>query len=133
MVNTLTLLSVAAYPRGKHKPAPAQGSGAHDLHCNQNPYQIGLWLKFRLNCVSNSVFFAFCIPHTRTNPNSVTMPAKTSENQRKLLSGDHGAFQNASARTRADANAAHMRKAPGIMQMRHTTQMQIDQDACIRN
>jgi len=26
-----------------------------------------------------------------------------------------------------------MRKAPGIMQMRQTRQMQIDEDACIRN
>jgi len=47
--------------------------------------------------------------------------------------GDRGAFQNGSARTRSDADAAHMRKAPGIMQMRQTTQMQIDEDACIRN
>ena len=31
-------------------------------------------------------------------------------------------------------DAAHMRKAPGVMQMRQTaTQMHIDQDACIRN
>jgi len=27
----------------------------------------------------------------------------------------------------------HMRKASGIMQMRQTRQMQIDEDACIRN
>ena len=51
----------------------------------------------------------------------------------KLLSGDRGAFQNGSARTRSDADAAHMRKASGIMQMRQTRQMQIDEDACIRN
>jgi len=51
----------------------------------------------------------------------------------KLLSGDRGVFQNGSARTRSDADAAHMRKAPDIIQMRQTTQMQIDEDACIRN
>jgi len=44
-----------------------------------------------------------------------------------------GVFRNGSARTRSDADAAHMRKASGIMQMRQTTQMQIDEDACIRN
>jgi len=54
-------------------------------------------------------------------------------NQRELLSGDRGAFQNGSARTRSDADAAHMRKASGIMQMRQTRQMQIDEDARIRN
>ena len=53
--------------------------------------------------------------------------------QRELLSGDCGAFQNGSARTRSDADAAHMRKTSGIMQMRQTRQMQIDEDACIRN
>ena len=53
--------------------------------------------------------------------------------QRKLLPGDRGAFQNGSWRTRSDADAAHMRKASGIMQMRQTRQMQIDEDACIRN
>ena len=53
--------------------------------------------------------------------------------QRELLSGDRGAFQNGSARTRSDADAAHMSKASGIMQMRQTRQMQIDEDACIRN
>jgi len=57
----------------------------------------------------------------------------SAHNQRELLSGDRGAFQNGSARTRSDADAAHMRKAPGIMQMRQTRQMQIDEDACIRN
>ena len=40
---------------------------------------------------------------------------------------------NGSARTRSDADAAHMRKASGIMQMRQTRQMHIDEDACIRN
>jgi len=50
-----------------------------------------------------------------------------------ILSGDCGAFQNGSARTRSDADVAHMRKASGIMQMRQTRQMQIDEDACIRN
>jgi len=49
------------------------------------------------------------------------------------LSGDRGAFQNGSARTRSDADAAHMRKASGIMQMRQTRQMQIDEDAGITN
>jgi len=53
--------------------------------------------------------------------------------KRELLSGGSGAFQNGSARTRSDADAAHMRKASGIMQMRQTRQMQIDEDACIRN
>ena len=53
--------------------------------------------------------------------------------QRELLSGDRGAFQNGCARTRSDADAAHMRKASGIMQMPQTRQMQIDEDACIRN
>jgi len=43
------------------------------------------------------------------------------------------AFQKGSARTRSDTDAAHMRKAPGVMQMRQTRQMQIDEDACIRN
>ena len=38
-----------------------------------------------------------------------------------------------SMRTRADADAAHMRKVPAVMQMRQTRQMQIDEDACIRN
>ena len=46
---------------------------------------------------------------------------------------DRGAFQNGSTGTRSDADAAHMRKASGIMQMRQTRQMQIDEDACIRN
>ena len=53
--------------------------------------------------------------------------------ERILLSGDRGAFQNGSARTRSDADAAHMRKASGVIQMRQTTQMQIDEDARIRN
>jgi len=53
--------------------------------------------------------------------------------ERELLSGDRGAFQNGSARTRSDADAAHMRKASGIMQMRQTRRMQINEDACIRN
>jgi len=53
--------------------------------------------------------------------------------KRELLSGDHGAFQNGSARMCLDADATHMRKASGIMQMRQTRQMQIDEDACIRN
>ena len=35
-------------------------------------------------------------------------------------------------RTRSDADAAHMRKVPGVMQMRQTRQMHIDEDACIR-
>ena len=43
------------------------------------------------------------------------------------------AFQNGFATTRSDADAAHMRKASGIMQMRQTRQIQIDEDACIRN
>jgi len=34
-------------------------------------------------------------------------------NERELLSGDRGAFQNGSARTRSDADAAHMRKRRG--------------------
>jgi len=42
-------------------------------------------------------------------------------------------YQNGSARTRSDADAAHMRKAPGVMHMRQKRQMQIDEDACIRN
>jgi len=53
--------------------------------------------------------------------------------EQKPLSGDRGAFQKGSARTRSDADAVHMRKAWGIMQMRQTRQMQIDEDACIRN
>jgi len=53
--------------------------------------------------------------------------------KRELLSGHHGAFQNGSARMHSDADATHMRKASGIMQMRQTRQMQIDEDACIRN
>jgi hypothetical protein len=60
-------------------------------------------------------------------------PHQWRHHQRELLSGDRGAFQNGSARTRSDADAAHMRKASGIMQMRQTRQMQIDEDACIRN
>jgi len=47
--------------------------------------------------------------------------------------GRSQAFQNVSARTRSDTDAAHMRKAPGVMQMRQTRQMQVDEDACIRN
>ena len=35
--------------------------------------------------------------------------------------------------TPPDADAAHMRKVPCIMQMRETRQMQIDEDACIGN
>jgi len=42
-------------------------------------------------------------------------------------------FQNSKARTRSDADAAHRRKASGVMQMRQTRQMQIDEDANIRN
>jgi len=53
--------------------------------------------------------------------------------QRELLSGNRGAFQNGSARTRSDADAAHMRKASGIMQMHQTRQLQINEDACISN
>jgi len=34
---------------------------------------------------------------------------------------------------RQSAHEAHMRKASGIMQMRQTRQMQINEDACIRN
>ena len=55
------------------------------------------------------------------------------ELQREPLSGDRELFQNGSARTRSDADAALMRKAQGVMQMRQTRQMQIDEDACIRN
>ena len=55
------------------------------------------------------------------------------QGEREILSGDRGAFQNDSARTRSDTDAAHMRKASGIMQMRQTRQMQIDEDACIRD
>jgi len=58
---------------------------------------------------------------------------KCSSSKQELLSGDRGAFQNGSARTRSDADTARMRKASGIMQMRQTRQMQIDEDACIRN
>ena len=54
-------------------------------------------------------------------------------NQQELLSEDRGAFQDGSARTRSDAAAAHMREASGIMQVRQTRQIQIDEDACIRN
>jgi len=45
------------------------------------------------------------------------------------------AFQNGSARTCSDADAAHLRKAPGVMQMRQTREMQMSnsEDACIRN
>ena len=60
-------------------------------------------------------------------------PHQWRHHQRKVLAGDRGAFQNGSTRTRSDADAAHMRKASGIMQMRQTRQMQIDEDACIRN
>jgi len=35
--------------------------------------------------------------------------------------------------TRSDADAAHMRKASGVMQMRQTRQMQMDEDTCIRD
>jgi len=48
-------------------------------------------------------------------------------------SGRSRAFQIGFARTRSDTDAAHMRKAPVVMQMRQTGQMQIDEDACIRN
>jgi len=44
-----------------------------------------------------------------------------------------GAFRNGSAWTRSDADAAHMRKASGVIQMRQMRQMQINKDACIRN
>ena len=47
--------------------------------------------------------------------------------------GGSRVLQNGSARTRADADATHMKKAPGVMQMRQTRQMQVDEDACIRN
>ena len=47
--------------------------------------------------------------------------------------GRSRAFQNGSARTRSDTDAAHMRKAPGVTQMRQTMQMQIDENAFIRN
>ena len=60
-------------------------------------------------------------------------PYQRQHHQRIFLLGDRRAFQNGSARTRSDADAVHMRKAPGIMQMRQTRQMQIDEDACIRN
>jgi len=45
------------------------------------------------------------------------------------------ASQNGSVMTRSDtdSDAAHMRKAPGVMQMRQTRQMQSDEDACIKN
>jgi len=44
-----------------------------------------------------------------------------------------GAFQNGSAWTRSDTDAAHMRKASGVIQVRQTRQMQVNKDACIRN
>ena len=47
--------------------------------------------------------------------------------------GRSRAFQNGSANTRSESDAAHMRKAPGVVQMRQTRQMQIDENACIRN
>jgi len=52
---------------------------------------------------------------------------------RETLPGDRELFWIGSARTRWDADAAHMRKAPGVMQMRQTRQMLIDGDAWIRN
>jgi len=52
---------------------------------------------------------------------------------RKTLPGDRELFWIESARTRSDADAVHMRKVPGIMQMRQTRQMLMDEDACIRN
>ena len=55
------------------------------------------------------------------------------QEERVLLSGDGGTLQNGSARTCSDADAVHMRKACGIMQMRQTRQIQIDEDAGIRN
>ena len=66
-----------------------------------------------------------------TSINTACSPLQIDE--RELLSGDRGAFQNGSARTRSYADAAHMRKASDIMQMRQTRQMQIDEDACTRN
>jgi len=43
------------------------------------------------------------------------------------------AFQNGSARTCWDTDAARMGKAPSILQMHQTRQIQINEDACIRN
>jgi len=45
------------------------------------------------------------------------------------------AFQNGSVWRRSDADAAHMRKASGVIQMRQTMQIpwQINKNACIRN
>ena len=56
-------------------------------------------------------------------------------NQNSKRCGRMRAFQNGSARTCSDADAAHLRKAPGVMQMRQTREMQMSnsEDACIRN
>jgi len=53
----------------------------------------------------------------------------TSENPLREI----GVFQNGSAWTRSDADATHLRKASGVIQMRQTRQMQINTDAWIRN
>ena len=53
----------------------------------------------------------------------------TSENPFREM----GAFQNGSAWIRSDADAAHMRKASSVIQMRQTRQMQMNKDACIGN
>jgi len=50
-------------------------------------------------------------------------PHQWRHHQQESLSEDRGAFQNGSARTRSDADAAHMGKASGIMQMRQTRRM----------
>jgi len=54
---------------------------------------------------------------------------KKERHDRIFLSGDRGAFQNSSTRTRSDVHTVHMRKALGIMLMRQTRSMQIDEDA----
>ena len=50
-----------------------------------------------------------------------------------FLSGDRGGFQNSSVWTRSDADTTHMSKALGIIQMRQTRSIQIEEDACIQN
>ena len=83
-------------------------------------------VNLRLNATTASLEY----PQSVFNKNS-TLKGALARWKRELpgLSGDRGAFQRGSARTRSDADAAHMRTASGIKQMRQTRQMQIDEDA----
>jgi len=94
-----------------------------------------LWSNLHVQTPGISALKRMLLKHLRHNSwlHSFLIPRVhiyiTSENPFREM----GAFQNGSAWIRSDADAAHMRKASSVIQMRQTRQMQMNKDACIGN